>query len=133
MANKRRSPLAKLQTTTDDNCYETTIDDCKFWFRILNQEIFNNKLEPLEIDVRWRRKAHAWYQYPSNGKTDDVPLMLLMNKKYKSKKFMVSVLFHEMVHHHQFLYNEPVGHGPSFTRWKEKAKMKGLDLRVVYP
>lgn len=133
MAKRRQSPLVKLQRSPDDNCYETTIEDCKFWFRVLNQEIFNNKLSPLDIDIRWRRKAYARYQYPSNRNTEDVPLMLLMNKKYRSKKFFVAVLFHEMVHHYQFLHNEPVGHGPSFMRWKEKAKIKGIELLVAYP
>ena len=132
MAKRRQSPLVKLQRSPDDNCYETTIEDCKFWFRVLNQELFNNKLSLIDIDIRWRRKAYARYQYPSNGNIEDIPLRLLMNKKYRSKKFMVEVLAHELVHHYQFLHDEPVGHGPSFMRWEEKFNRKGINLYRVY-
>jgi len=132
MAKRKQSPLAKLTKSTDDNCYETTHEDCRFWFRILNQEIFNNRLTEIEVDIRWRRGAYARYQYPDNGRTDQIPLMFLMNKKYRNKKFFVEVLFHEMVHHYQFLHNEPVGHGPSFIKWRDKARKKGLELLVSY-
>lgn len=132
MAKRRQSPLLKLKHSSNDNCYETNIEDCKFWFRILNEEIFNNKLYLPEVDIRWRRKAWALYQYPDSRDSKDVPLMLLLNKKYRSKKFFVEVLAHELIHHYQFLYNEPVGHGPSFVRWEDKFNRKGINLYRVY-
>jgi hypothetical protein len=132
MAKRKQSPLAKLQKSTDDNCYETTHEDCRFWFGVLNQELFNNRLTEIDVDIRWRRGAYARYQYPDNGRMDQIPVKLLMNKKYRNKKFFVEVLAHELIHHYQFLHDEPVGHGPSFMRWEEKFNKKGLNLARAY-
>lgn len=102
------------------------------WFRILNRHLFNNTLPPVdEIDIRWRRTAHAWYDYddskPGYGTT-----RLLLSKRYKSKQFFVEVLAHEMVHHYQYIYNETVGHGSSFLKWRGKFNKKGLNLVRAY-
>lgn len=128
----RKSKLAKLLETNEVYEYDTTIEDCQKWFNILNREIFNNSLPHVhEIDIRWRRGAYAWYDYdeaqPSNGKT-----RLLMSKRYKSKKFFVEVLAHEMVHHYQYIYNEEMGHGSSFLKWRDLFNKKGLNLFKVY-
>lgn len=128
----RKSKLAKLLETNDAYEYDTTIEDCENWFRILNRELFDNSLPQVhEIDVRWRRGAHAWYDYdetkPGTGTS-----RLLMNKRYKSKQFFVEVLAHEMVHHYQYIYNEDVGHGSSFLKWRDKFNKKGLNLVKVY-
>lgn len=128
---KHRSKLSKLLQTKEAYEYETTIDDCHKWFNILNRELFENTLPPVnEIDIRWRRNAHAYYDYDerkSNG-----TCKLLMNKKYKSKQFFVEVLAHEMVHHYQYVNGERMGHGSSFIRWRDKFNQKGLNLVKVY-
>lgn len=133
MAKKRYR--TKLEKVMNENCeliYETTIEDCQKWFKILNRELFNNSLPSVnEIDIRWRRGAHAWYDYdetrPGTGTSK-----LLMNRRYKSKKFFVEVLAHEMVHHYQYIYNEDVGHGSSFLKWRDKFNKKGLNLVEAY-
>lgn len=127
---KRRSKLSKLLQTNEAYEYETTIEDCQEWFNILNRELFDNSLPNVdEIDVRWRRQAHAYYDYAvkRNG-----PCKLLMNKKYKSKQFFVEVLAHEMVHHYQYINGERMGHGSSFMKWRGKFNKKGLNLVRVY-
>jgi len=128
----KKSKLAKLLEKNEPYEYDTTIEDCQRWFNILNRELFNQALPPVdEIDIRWRRKAHAWYdydeRYPGTGTT-----RLLMSKRYKSKKFFVEVLAHEMVHHYQYIYNEEMGHGSSFYKWRDKFNKKGLNLVRVY-
>lgn len=131
----RRNHRTKLEKVMNESCelvYETTIEDCQRWFNILNRELFNCSLPPIdEIDIRWRRRAHAWYdyddRYPGTGIT-----RLLMSKRYKSKKFFVEVLAHEMVHHYQYIYNEDMGHGSSFFKWRDKFNKKGLNLVRAY-
>lgn len=128
----RKSKLAKLLETNDRYEYETTVEDCQEWFNILNRELFNNTLPNIhEIDIRWRRGAHAWYDYdekkPGTGTSK-----LLMNKRYTSKQFFVEVLAHEMVHHYQYINNEEVGHGSSFLKWRDKFNKKGLNLVRAY-
>jgi hypothetical protein len=128
----KKSKLAKLLSTKEQYEYETTVEDCQRWFNILNRELFDNSLPPVdEIDIRWRRGAHAWYDYdqtlPGEGTA-----RLLMNKRYKSKQFFVEVLAHEMVHHYQYIYNEEMGHGSSFLKWRDKFNKKGLNLVKAY-
>jgi len=128
----RKSKLAKLLETNDPYEYDTTIEDCENWFKILNRELFDNSLpEVHEIDIRWRRGAHAWYDY-DESKPGTGTSRLLMNKRYKSKQFFVEVLAHEMVHHYQYIYNEEMGHGSSFLKWRDKFNKKGLNLVRAY-
>lgn len=128
----KKSKLSKLLSSKEEYEYETTIKDCIVWFNVLNQELFDNSLPIInEIDIRWRRGAHAWYDYdetrPGHGTAK-----LLMNKRYKSKQFFVEVLAHEMVHHYQYINNEDVGHGSSFLKWRDKFNKKGLNLVRAY-
>ena len=128
----KKSKLAKLLSTKEHYEYETTIEDCQKWFNILNRELFNESLPPVdEIDIRWRRGAHAWYDY-DESKPGEGTARLLMNKRYKSKQFFVEVLAHEMVHHYQYIYNEEMGHGSSFLKWRDKFNKKGLSLSKAY-
>jgi len=130
----RKTKLQKLLTSKEEHLYETTFEDCEEWFRVLNRELFNNKLPDIDyVDIRWRRKAYAYYEYIGDTKDKDFQLTVLnMNKKYKSKKFFVEVLAHEMVHHYQFVFDEPIGHGKSFERWADTFNKKGLKLYKVY-
>jgi hypothetical protein len=125
----KKSKLAKLLSTKEHYEYETTVEDCQKWFNILNRELFNESLPPVsEIDIRWRRGAYAWYE--CDDKQDMAKL--LMNKRYKSKQFFVEVLAHEMIHHYQYVYNEEIGHGSSFLKWRDKFNKKGLNLSRAY-
>lgn len=127
---KQKSKLLKLMKSPEKNRYETTREDCNTWFRILNNEIFSNELPEIdEIDIRWRRKAHAYYTC-YDGKTRRCTLS--MNKKYSSKQFFVEVLAHELVHHYQFAKGIPLSHGESFAEWKDKFNKKGLSLEKGY-
>jgi len=118
----------------EEETYETTQEDCEFWFRILNQEIFNNKLTPIDSFIISRRRgSYAFYE--SIMDTDDESYFearIYMNNRYRSKKFFVEVFCHELVHHYQALHNEPVGHGPSFLKWRDKLNKKGLHLVRAY-
>lgn len=128
----KKSKLSKLLSSYEEYEYETTIEDCRLWFNVLNSELFNNSLPPIkEIDIRWRRGAHAWYDY-DDTKPGTGTAKLLMNKRYKSKQFFVEVLAHEMVHHYQYINNEEVGHGSSFLKWRDKFIKKGLNLVRAY-
>ena len=135
MKKRKVSKLQRLLRSEEYEEYETTIEDCQKWFRILNKEVFNNRLPPVdEIDIRWRRGQYAFYESVTDTTDPDYKVgRLCMNKRYKSKKFFVEVLAHEMVHHYQFIYDEPINHGPTFTAWYDKFNRKGLNLVRAYP
>ena len=134
MRKKQCSPLIKLMESDEEELYETTENDCIFWFRILNQEVFNNKLSPItEFVINRRRGTHAFYECITD--TNDETYFysrIYMNLRYRSKRFFVEVLAHEMCHHYQTIYNEPLGHGPSFLKWRDKLNKKGLNLVRAY-
>lgn len=133
---KQKSRLVKIMTSHEheQTVYETTEQDCREWFDVLNEEIFDNKLSPVdEIDIRWRRGTFAFYECLTDTKDDSfLRTRLCMNKRYKSKQFFVAILAHELIHHYQALHHEPLGHGPSFFRWSEKLNKKGIKLTKVY-
>ena len=133
---KRKSSLSKLLESNDENIYETTREDVDRWFHILNRELFDNVLRPFdEIDIRWRRRSHAYYHcvHESDPKKPKYQYTkLCMNKKYTNKKFFAEILAHELVHHYQFTHGEHFGHGRSFTRWNNIFLKKGMRLHKVY-
>ena len=115
--------------------YRPTKDKAWEWFNILNQQIFSNKLKPVDKIFFSSRKedqdCYAFYYYydkndPKHGQTS-----ISLIKKYEDEKFFVEILAHEMVHHFQHLYDEPAGHGPTFLAWRENLKLKGLTLYKV--
>jgi SprT-like family len=134
MRRKQRSHLDRLMESDETELYETTIEDCRFWFNVLNKDIFDNALPRVtNIIVGRRRGTYAIYECCTDDEDDNYFYSTIyMNTHYKSKKFMVEVLCHEMVHHYQTTYGEPLGHGPSFLRWREKLNKKGLNLVRAY-
>ena len=125
---KHKSKLIKLKNDKNKNTYETTKEDCVKWSRIINREIFNNQLTDIDnIEIGWRRKCWA-YCVCEVDEEGDKYIKLAMNKKYPTKLFFVEVLAHELIHHYQFLNDEPLGHGSSFSDWTDKFNNRGLNL-----
>jgi len=131
---KQKSELAKIMKSDDTTPYHTTPQDCMTWFRIINREVFGGNLAPLnEIDIRWRRGAYAYYESWIDTKDPNYRYSkLCMNKRYKSKKFFVEVLAHELVHHYQFYSEKKIDHGETFTAWTDTFNKKGLRLVRAY-
>ena len=134
MKRRRRTHLERLVENDEENIYETCEEDCKFWFRILNREIFDEKLSSIDAFVVGRRRgSYAFYECViDTSNRSYLESKIFMNTSYKSKRFMVEVLCHEMVHHYQASNGEPLGHGPSFIRWRDKLNQKGLNLKRKY-
>ena len=129
---KRRTRLEMLVQTGEEELYETTHEDCEHWFRILNRELFDNELVPLdEIEIKRRKGVYAIYEC-YDEECEGVQYRLLMKDRYRSKKFFVEVLAHEMVHHYQALNDQPLGHGRTFLRWRKRLNEKGLQLVRAY-
>lgn len=128
---KKTSPLSRLAHDHEALVYETTTRDAELWYRILNKEIFNNRLPPTGFDIRWRRKQ--WACFVSYANVD--LCYIALNKRYPSKQMFVEVLAHEMVHFYQRLtygYSFEEWHGQSFFYWQDRFERKGLRLVVKY-
>jgi hypothetical protein len=129
LAKKYKSKLAKLADEPRTGTFAPTYDDVHNWFRVLNRELFDNKLSEIHhINIGIRRLTWAYYLYepgvdPQNGKT-----WLYMNHRYHSKQHFVECLIHEMVHHHQYLTGKKVKHNHGFYRWNKKIEKYGMKL-----
>lgn len=121
-----------LVQNTEEEKYTTTYEDCERWFRILNRELFDNQLPPLDqIEIKRRKGIYAIYEC-YDEECDGVRHRITMRDKFKSKKMFVEVLAHEMVHHYQNLNDQPLGHGRTFLRWRKVLNEKGLQLVRAY-
>lgn len=113
--------------------YKPTVEVAWEWFHILNEQIFGGLLEPVKkIFLSNHKKygdVYALYYY--NHKFKGKPSKISFCKSFDDEKTFVEILAHEMIHHFQYSYNEPVGHGPSFLAWRDNFKLKGLKLYRV--
>lgn len=125
---RRPSKILELMRSEKVSDYETTLDDCFYWFNIINEEIFSKKLSAVEIVIKRLRGAYAYYQHSKKLGHSKI----VIHRKFADKQLFVSCLAHEMVHHYQFLNNQPMGHGPSFEIWADKFHKKGLELAYYY-
>lgn len=122
--------------------YITNIREVKSLYRLINSDIFNDKLTMPEIYVKPRLKK-VWGQctgvnaYPEEGKSACV---IEIGKRWYCKQWLIMVLAHEMVHQWQWDIHgrtrekqgkEPIiSHGPSFYKWKPKLRKHGIPLQV---
>lgn len=122
------SELKKAINDNSDKPYIPSLHSVKKYSRLLNEELFKGKLSPINyIDIRRRQKKWAEYIVTKDGHT-----LLQITNRFHSKKHFIEVLAHELVHHWQYLNNEPLDHKDTFTCWKPKFKRKGLALELGY-
>lgn len=118
------------QLAVEGKKFRPTVEDVKEWFYILNEQIFGGKLPQTKLSVkRLQEGFHAFYHYHKKSVNTDTEIE--MHNSFDNKKLFVEILTHEMIHHFQHTYDEPVGHGPSFTAWRDNLKLKGLTLHKV--
>jgi len=120
--------LLKADITPKGEEYVSNIKDCKKWFRILNEELFNNELPQVPFEFKWLRVCWAYYEYWP--RTPGKPEIIIIHKKYPSYKLFVECLAHEMIHHWQYMNLgwRKVDHGDEFLEWSKKAKRIGLRI-----
>jgi hypothetical protein len=122
----------RLDLADENKKFKPTVQDCQYWFSILNDQIFSGKLPMVRMKVKKLKGDHASIVYwrKSDNKPKDC-VHLEFNTSFKSKKLFVEIMAHEMIHLFQYYYDEPLGHGPSFWAWRDNLKIKGLTLHKV--
>lgn len=106
--------------------YFTNEQDCEHWFNIINEELFDGELPLVPFTFKWLRKYWAFYEY--YPRTPNKLEMIVMHKRYPSKRVFVECLAHEMIHHWQYkkLGWRKVDHNDEFFVWCKKANDIGL-------
>ena len=126
--HRRNSNLLK-ELKYEPKPYKPTPRSCKKWFNILNQQLFGNKLPPVnEMHVTFLWDDHGNYTYYSPKDPLYPRTKITLDDIFINKKVFVEVLAHEMIHHFQFIHYEPMGHGPTFEAWRDNLDRKSTRL-----
>jgi hypothetical protein len=136
-----------LPTITEQRkkSYRPTLRKIRSTYRLINEEIFQNKLTIPEIQLIQRSrywglcmgKGRGGSPFPTGSYC-----VIKLNNKFYSQHWMIATLAHEMVHQYQWdIYSEQrkkkgkppiMSHGPSFHAWKKKLAKFGITLKTTF-
>jgi hypothetical protein len=117
---KNRRLLAELTAHE----FYVTVAACDFWFSVINDEVFGNKLKPVTMEVRRLRGVWGYYE--------DDKFLLVMTDTFPSKNLFLNVLAHEMVHAYQHQQGNVPNHNKTFWDWRKRFARNGLSLAISY-
>ena len=122
--------------------YKTTITEVRKIYKIINTEIFNNKLPMAKLIVK-KRINDAWgycigVNFPTKTKSG---CTITICQNWYCKQWLIATIAHEMSHQYQWDvigYNrlqknkEPLmSHGPTFYKFRNKMNRVGIPLKRV--
>jgi len=124
--------------------YRTNYDEVEYLYRLINHNVFNNKLIMPEIEVVPRCRKYWGICFASVNmptKTESFCRIRLMDKWY-CKQWLITTLAHEMCHQYQWDVQGPkrlregkepiLSHGPSFFVFKDKLAKHGIPLKHAH-
>lgn len=122
--------------------YRTSRREVVGLFKLLNKEIFNNKLPMPEFRIL-KRSTDYWgmcsakHYIPVTSKRSNC--IITLDNKWYCKQWLIMTLAHEMCHQYQWDINSVkrmkegkpplMSHGPSFFIFKNKLAKHGIPLR----
>lgn len=121
--------------------YRPTIREVRSLFRLINKEVFYDKLPMPKIVIRPRLRG-SWGDCVGEHipfKKGKSRCIITLADRWFCKQWLIATLAHEMVHQYQWdIYSEIrikkgldsiMSHGPSFYIFKEKLRKKGIPLK----
>lgn len=121
--------------------YHTSKKEVLSLFKLINKQVFNNKLPIPEIKVI-NRNTDFWGFCKAKG---FVPIQgqsnctIVLGEKWYCKQWLITTLAHEMCHQYQWDVNSfkrkkqglrPImSHGPSFFIYRDKLAKYGIPLK----
>lgn len=89
----------------------------RYWWNQLNIAVFDGILDkPARIDLFDHTTEHAWTRSARVGRR----VTISMHPTLISRKLMLTILVHEMVHAWEYLENGAMGHGDEFHSWAQR-------------
>jgi predicted metal-dependent hydrolase len=122
---------AAMKALDPGSPFRVTNDAVKYWFRILNHEIWQGQL-PMFNTIQIRPFVKNWAMCIEDTDTPQTKYRLAIDIEFPSFELFVNVLAHEMIHLHQFINHEDDEHDDSFWKWESKFASHGLKLEQVY-
>ena len=121
--------------------YIATVKEAKAIYRVLNREIFSDRLIIPKIHIKHRLK-NIWGQcepIESPLRTGKSNCEITLAGKWFCRQWFIMTLAHEMCHQYEWDIIslrrirqgiQPImSHGPTFFRWRERLNKKGIPLR----
>lgn len=121
--------------------YFASMREVKALYRLINKEVFNNRLIMPKIRVKshlqnsWGECHGADGPY-SNHKSRCV---IVLADRWYCRQWLIMALAHEMCHQYEWDiiskrreregFPPIMSHGPTFFRWRDKLKKKGIPLK----
>lgn len=121
--------------------YRPKIKEVKALYRLINREIFNNRLPMPKFQIRRLYNAVGMCEGKEGPirKTKSYCTLHLADRYY-CRQWFISTLAHEMVHQYQWdIYSNirvkrgltrHMSHGPSFYLWRNKLAKHGIALKA---
>ena len=121
--------------------YVTSVREVKALYRLINKEVFGNRLCMPHIEVRPRLQG-TWgfclgLEVPYSRKRSRCAIV--MSSRWYCKQWLIMAIAHEMCHQYEWdiiskgrerMGLPPVmAHGPTFYIWRDKLKSKGIPLK----
>lgn len=122
--------------------YTTTINEIRKIYKLINSEVFNDKLPNAKLILK-KRIPDAWgmcigNKLPTKTKSGCI---LIIGRNWYCKQWLIMTIAHEMSHQYQWDvigYNrlqknkEPLmSHGPTFYKFRSKMNRVGIPLKRV--
>lgn len=129
---RTKSLATLIQQHSDDRSYKLTTKKIPIIYKILNRQIFNNKLKFPRIEVRRIHGALGYFEF--NPYATKYCYKIILHNKFKNFREFTEILGHEMVHYYQklILKKNTAKHNKEFYAFKKKFAKIGLELKRVY-
>lgn len=123
--------------------YRTSQREVMDLFKIINYEIFNNKLPVPKIQIMARCRKYWGYCIANNfypgSIYDKSDCTIRLSDKWFCKQWLITTLAHEMCHQYQWDIESKkriknglppiMSHGPTFFQFKDKLAKHGISLK----
>ena len=121
--------------------YVATNREVKAIYRLLNKEIFGNRLVMPKIYVRSRLQG-SWgecYGFNTNYTYNKSCCIITLADRWYCRQWLIMTIAHEMCHQYEWDIISKrrkreglppiMSHGPTFFRWRDRLKKKGIPLK----
>lgn len=122
---------AAMKALDPGSPFRVTNDSVKYWFRILNHEIWQDDL-PMFDTIQIRPFVKNWAMCIEDTDKPKTKYRLAINIEFPTFELFVNVLAHEMIHLYQFMSGQDGEHDDSFWVWQSKFSEHGLKLEQAY-
>ena len=122
---------AAMKALDPGSPFRVTNDSVKYWFRILNHEIWQDAL-PMFDTIQIRPFVKNWAMCIEDTDKPQTKYRLAINIEFPTFDLFVNVLAHEMIHLYQFINCQDGEHDESFWVWQFKFIEHGLKLEQAY-